>query len=93
MSEFYVYVLISPLHRRFYIGQTNDLQNRLQKHNAGAVTSTKPYAPWELKGYIQKSSRKEAMVLEKKLKNLNTEDLKKFIEKHFSNAQSGIFVK
>lgn len=46
----YVYILRSlksPEH--FYVGVTDDLRERLKKHNAGEVTHTAKYAPWELK--------------------------------------------
>jgi len=60
------------------------MEVRLNMHNTGQVQSTKPYLPWQLVGYIEKFSRHEAVVLEKKLKNLNSEDLKKFILKYFN---------
>ena len=46
------------------------------------VTSTKPYAPWINKLMIIKSNRSEAIILEKKLKNLNRQRLLAFIEKY-----------
>lgn len=81
---YHTYILYSPLHKRYYIGQTSNLFDRLVRHNAGLVTSTKPYKPWELVGSIEKPNRKEAMQLERKLKNLNTQDLEKFIRKYFN---------
>ncbi len=83
-SIYYTYILYSPSHKRYYIGQTNNLAGRIVRHNNGLVTSTKPYKPWELVGSIEKTGRKEAMQLERKLKNLNTEDLEKFIRKYFN---------
>jgi putative endonuclease len=80
------YVLFSSLKGRFYIGASNNIDKRLDQHNGGYVRSTKPYIPWELIGFIKKSSRAEAMLLGKKLKNLNTEDLKKFILKYFGKS-------
>ena len=56
------------------------MQARLKRHNAGLVLSTKAFKPWDLILSIEKPTRSEAVVLEKKLKNLNSEDLKKFIE-------------
>jgi len=44
--------------------------------------STAPFVPWEFVLKLSKPTRSEAMVLEKKLKNLNTEDLRKFISKY-----------
>ena len=79
---FYVYILYSENFKRYYIGQTNDIGNRLQSHNSGYVVSTKPYLPWTLLCFLEKDTRSEAMILEKKLKNLNSEDLRKFITKY-----------
>jgi len=45
---FVVYVLRSRITARYYIGHTSNLQNRLSKHNAGYVRSTKAYIPWEI---------------------------------------------
>lgn len=85
---YYVYILYSENHNRFYIGQTNDLSNRLFRHNSGFEKSTTPYKPWVLVGSIEKHTRSEAMILEKKLKNLNSEDLKKFITKHLVGREA-----
>jgi putative endonuclease len=79
---FYVYILYTEKFDKYYIGQTKDLDNRLELHNAGFVISTKPYLPWKLTLAIQKESRSEAMILEKKLKNLNRQKLLAFIEKY-----------
>ncbi|MBR2648206.1 MAG: GIY-YIG nuclease family protein [Sediminibacterium sp.] len=79
---FYVYILYSSSANRFYIGQTQDLQQRLQRHNNGYESATKPFIPWELKCAIQKNSRSEAIVLEAKLKNLNKNKLLAFIQKY-----------
>jgi hypothetical protein len=42
--------------------------------------------PWEIVGFIEKESRSDATILERKLKNLNSEDLKKFILKYFDKS-------
>ena len=76
-----VYIIFSQSGNRYYIGQTSNVDMRLSRHNAGYEKSTKPYIPWEMIFWIEKNSRSEAMVLEKKLKNLNTKDLLKFIDK------------
>jgi putative endonuclease len=82
MANFIVYILFSESHHRYYIGQTADIDDRLKRHNCGYELSTKPYAPWQLVCTIQKASRSEAVILERKLKNLNSEDLRKFISKY-----------
>ncbi|PWL32475.1 MAG: hypothetical protein DCO96_02730 [Fluviicola sp. XM-24bin1] len=43
---FYVYILYSQAKDRFYVGQTNNLENRIERHNNGYVKSTKAYRPW-----------------------------------------------
>jgi putative endonuclease len=78
----FVYILFSESHNRFYIGQTNNFSVRLEKHNNGYEKSTAPFAPWKQILIIEKNSRSEAMMLEKKLKNLNSDDLRKFIQKY-----------
>jgi putative endonuclease len=68
---------------KLYIGQTNNLSRRIKEHNEEKVNSTKPYVPYEIIWFTEKSSRKEAMLLERKLKNLKSNiRLKKFIEKY-----------
>jgi len=79
---FYVYVLYSATGKRYYIGQTENVENRLKRHNSRFEVSTSPYVPWAMVLTIPKESRSASMGLEKKLKNLNTEDLQKFIKKY-----------
>ena len=43
---YFVYVLKSTKHNRYYIGVTKDIHKRLKKHNNGSSRSTKPYRPW-----------------------------------------------
>ena len=45
---FTVYILHSLAHDKYYIGQTNDIEKRLVRHNSGYVKSTKAFKPWEL---------------------------------------------
>jgi len=78
----FVYILYSEKGNRYYIGQTSDVEARLHRHNSGYEKSTSPYMPWKLLCKIEKPNRSEAMILERKLKNLNTEDLRKFILKY-----------
>ena len=80
--SYYVYILYSASHDKYYIGQTNDVGQRLKRHNNGLEKFTSPYSPWISKCVIEKTTRGEAMILEKKLKNLNRQKLQKFIEKY-----------
>lgn len=45
---YYVYLLISEKDKLLYIGYTNNLKNRLLKHNNGFVRATKNRRPLKL---------------------------------------------
>ena len=45
---FHIYILQSKTFDRYYIGQCEDIDARLIRHNNKGVPSTKPYVPWEL---------------------------------------------
>ncbi|HLC83846.1 MAG TPA: GIY-YIG nuclease family protein [Bacteroidia bacterium] len=84
---YYVYILQSELNDSFYKGCTNDLERRLIEHNSGKEKSTKRYLPWKLVWYTTKNSRSEALVLERKLKNITSKErLLSFIKKHSSSS-------
>lgn len=65
---FYVYILQSLKNSDIYVGFTNDLKNRLKRHNLGKVRSTKPYKPWRLAYYEAYQSKADATKREKQLK-------------------------
>ena len=48
VMDYYVYILESEVTGSFYIGQTQDIDARLEKHNKGYVKSTKAKRPWKL---------------------------------------------
>ena len=45
---FKVYILQSEKNKRYYIGHTHDLDNRLHRHNNSQTRSTKNGIPWEV---------------------------------------------
>ena len=58
----YVYILRSvEIPERHYVGFTGDLRSRQQKHNAGEVSHTSKYAPWEIKTYVAFADEKQAL--------------------------------
>ena len=79
---YYVYILYSEKMAKHYIGQTNNLEQRLKRHNDGYENFTAKGLPWVLVWSTSKKSRAEAKALEKKLKNLTQERIKKFVEKY-----------
>ncbi|EAZ80850.1 GIY-YIG nuclease family protein [Algoriphagus machipongonensis] len=68
--EFTVYILFSDKLGKYYVGQTRDLNSRLSRHNQGRERFTRTGCPWKLIHSIYCNSRSEAMILEKKIKNL-----------------------
>ena len=71
---FYVYILYSKDHDRFYIGQTSDLEKRITRHQKGYVRSTKNYLPIELVYKETFNSRSEAVNRENLLKSWKSKE-------------------
>lgn len=69
---FHVYILYSLANDRFYIGQTNDLDKRIERHNKGSVKSTKAYRPWKIVYCESFETRAESMKREGHLKSLKS---------------------
>jgi predicted GIY-YIG superfamily endonuclease len=66
----YVYILRSLIDGdRHYVGITEDLRDRLARHNAGEVSSTAPHAPWVVKSYVALDDKERAFALEQYLKS------------------------
>ena len=83
-----VYIIYSESTDSFYKGQTQDLDNRILRHNNGWEISTRHGIPWKLVWSTVKPDRSSAIRLESKLKNLSRERLIDFIRKN-SQAVAG----
>jgi len=79
--KYYVYILFSQIRKRYYVGQTKDLEKRIKRHNTGLVLSTKGGKPWGLVKRFELESRSEAMRLEHKIKKRGIERFLK--DNHF----------
>ena len=66
--KFYVYIIYSPSKDRYYIGQTDNLNRRLEDHRNSRSGFTKGIKDWELKWSYELSDRSEAVALESKIK-------------------------
>ncbi len=64
-----VYFLFSNTTNKYYVGITNDLADRLHRHNSAQSTSTKAGIPWILIHKSECVTKAEAMKLEKKIKS------------------------
>ena len=69
-----------------YTGWTNNLEKRIQNHNAGkGAKYTKARRPVELVYYERFLTKQEAMRREWEIKQLTRKDKLKLIEKNFKN--------
>ena len=84
----FVYILYSKSADIFYVGATNDLDDRLRRHNSGFESYTQKHKPWTLVWFTKKPNKSEAFKLEKKLKNLSKERKFKFIEKYSNTDEA-----
>ena len=69
---YYVYILQSLKNGQFYIGQTQNVIARLEKHNNGFSKYTSKFTPWNLVWVKVLNTRKEAFKLEQSLKKLKS---------------------
>jgi putative endonuclease len=66
---FCVYILRSQRLQKYYVGSTQDVNNRLREHNHRESRSTRKGAPWELIHTEEFPTRAEAMRQENKIKS------------------------
>lgn len=66
---FHVYTLRSATTRRYYVGHTQHLGNRLAEHNSGEGKSTRAGVPWDVVWTNEVVTRRGAMALEKQIKS------------------------
>ena len=70
--EFFVYIIYSSSHDKYYVGQTNNVNNRLIRHNKGLEKYTRKGTPWILKAFKGFPTRKQAMNEERRIKNFKS---------------------
>ena len=81
--SYFVYILWSSSLSKYYVGCTQNLENRLQEHNAGEGKFTKRGTPWDLVWINVLGSRSEALILEKRIKNRG---IKRFLENNSGSS-------
>jgi putative endonuclease len=82
MKNHVVYVIRSLSNNRLYIGQTDNFERRFSEHQRGKNISTQNQGPWELVNLLHFDTRKEALLMERKLKGMKRPDrVLKYIEK------------
>lgn len=70
MKFYYIYILESEkTPNRFYVGFTENIENRLKSHNQGNNPHTAKDRPWRVKTAIAFTDRKKALSFETYLKS------------------------
>jgi len=81
MKYHYVYILVSQAEpRRHYVGCTEDVKKRLQKHNEGGCPHTDKYKPWCIETCMAFKDKVKAVAFEAYLK---TGSGREFSRRHF----------
>jgi len=79
---FTTYILFSSKIGKFYTGQTDDFDRRMEEHNRGKTSFMANGMPWEIVFSKKFNSRQEAIKLEKTIKKRGAarflDDLKVF---------------
>lgn len=75
---FYVYIIQSENDGSFYIGSTNNLAERIERHSQGRSKYTKSKRPWRLRHSEEFETRSEAVKRENQIKRRKKKD---YIEK------------
>jgi putative endonuclease len=68
--SYFVYILKSKKHKRYYVGSAEDIKRRVETHNSERARWTKRFQPWSLVYSEEFELRGEAMKREKYLKSL-----------------------
>ena len=69
MGNWYTYIIYSTKIDKYYIGSTEDLNWRLERHNMGWGKYTKRGIPWKMVYFEKYKTKTEALRREKEIKN------------------------
>ncbi|MDD3080018.1 MAG: GIY-YIG nuclease family protein [Paludibacter sp.] len=84
--SFYVYILQSLVDDSYYKGFTEDIEQRLSRHNRGESRYARTKKPWQLVYLEELPIKREALIREKQIKRYNSVYLKQLIESYYSSA-------
>ena len=86
---YFIYILESKTDNSFYIGQTNDLQKRLDFHNQGLSKYTSRKLPWEIVYFEEYKTRTEAIKRERFLKQQRNRSFYKSLINNWFGSSAG----
>ncbi len=73
-----VYILYSQKRDKYYIGYTNNISDRLKRHNSGQTSTTRGVSDWVIVYQEEYEIKTEAIKREREIKNWKS---RKMIEK------------
>ena len=73
----FVYIIYSNDLNKFYVGETSDIEVRIERHGKDKSKFTGKAKDWKLIWSVKLINRTEALKLEKKIKNRG---IKRFLE-------------
>jgi len=76
--KYFVYIIESLKDGSYYVGSTQDLSERIERHNQGRSKYTKAKRPWNLIYHEEYPDRSSAVLREKEIKARKS---KEFIER------------
>ncbi len=74
VMSYFVYILRSLKDGTYYYGSTQNLQSRLQQHNAGKVKYTKGHRPYVIHYFEEYTTRHDAILRERFFKSIKGYD-------------------
>ncbi len=85
-EKYYVYIMQSSKDFSYYIGQTNDLDHRISKHNDGFGKYSSTKRPWKLVYFEKYETRGEAIKREREVKGKKSKIYIKALIKDWSKC-------
>ena len=85
---YFVYILLSKKDNKLYTGCTNNLSDRIHRHNSGSVKATRTRRPLELIYKEVFVSKPEAFARERFLKTKWGNTFKQRVKKFYTNKIS-----
>ncbi|MBI0401353.1 GIY-YIG nuclease family protein [Cyclobacterium marinum] len=80
--KYAVYILYSVSLNRYYVGQSKNHIERLERHQSGRNKSTKAGKPWEIVHVEFFNNRSDAVRKERQIKNIGSRRYLERIQNH-----------
>ena len=74
IMSYFLYIIQSDKDGTYYVGSTQDIKDRLARHNQGRSNYTRNRGPWEVVYFEEYSRRVDAVKREKAIKNRKRRD-------------------